>query len=99
MRKKIVPVLLLTAIFVSKVFAVGISDIPTIAGVSLLLRQDAEDFADFASKLQLLNDAGFLLSVAGSTQTVTLNNAQKSGLIAQYQNLKQKMQDDFALLP
>ncbi len=99
MKKKVIPFLSLTIFMVSKAFATTVADIPTIRDVGLALSADVANLLSFADQLQILNEANFIVTVANSTQTVTLTNAQKSGLIAQYQNIKKKMQDDFALLP
>lgn len=79
--------------------AVGISDIPAIQIGAYALYRDAVTFLAFAQKLSILDDAGFTFTIIDSTQTVSLTNAQKSGLIAEYQNIKQRMSDHFNQLP
>ena len=75
------------------------SDIDTIRTVSLSLKLDADNLMVFAQQLQQYNLNGFVFSVDGTTQTVTLTPQQKQGLIAQYQNIKSQMQSDFQQLP
>lgn len=89
----------IVGLIVSRAQAVSVSDIPTMRSISAQLYQDARDLLNLSQQLNDLNDNAFTLSVAGSTQTISLSNAQKSGLIAQYQFLKKKMSDDFANLP
>lgn len=99
MNKRILLTLFLAGLMLTKASAVGVSDIPAIRQGLQKLFQDAVVGLEFAQKLSDLSDAGFSITIIGSTQTVTLTNAQKSGLLAEYQNLKQQMQADFALLP
>lgn len=97
--KRLLTILALSISMISTVFAVGVSDIPAIVSGAGNLLEDARNLVVFAQKLQTLSDENFTISVIESTQTVALNNLQKSGLIAQYSNLKKKMQDDFQALP
>lgn len=97
--KKFLLVLALTGLILSKAQAVNVNDIDAIYTGAGVVYSDSVALVTFAQKLVTLRDDGFVTSIAGSTQTVTVNNAQKQGLLAQYQNLKQKLQDDFQALP
>lgn len=92
-------ILLVSALTFNMAQAVSVSDIDTIRTVSVVLYADAQAMMQFAQMLINARDANFTENILGSTQTISYTNAQKSGLIAEYANLKKKMQDDFALLP
>ena len=100
MKNKIwVFIFLFAGLTFNEVQATSISDIDTIGNAVEFLRNDVELLRNLHHELVILRDNNFVIPVANSTQTVTLSNAQKQGLIAQYQALKTQMQTDFNSLP
>lgn len=79
--------------------AVGIADIGAINSIAVAVFNDALRLLEFARKITQARDADFTQEICNSTQTVSYTNAQKNGLLAEYQNLKQKLQNDFLALP
>lgn len=79
--------------------AVNVSDIDAIVAASYELANDADRMLRFALKLRELRDQGFEFTVADSTQTVTITNVQKQGLLVRYNELKTKLQNDIGQLP
>lgn len=84
---------------ITLVSAVAITDIDTIFSISQTLVNDTESLSKFVYQLRSLRDDSFLIVIANSTQTVVLSNAQKMGLLAQYQNYKTQIQADLNALP
>lgn len=99
MKKSIVVSILTLLITVGSASAVNINDIDDILSVSLLIVRHASGLAQFATKLKSLKEGGFVITVEGSTQTVTLSLDQKLGLLAEYQNRKAQLQADWNALP
>lgn len=100
MIKKIIFLSALTFLsFAFKAQAVGVSDVPTIRSVVAALSSDIAALQKLSDQLQILVDNGFEVPVADSTQTVTLTNLQKQGLIAKYQDQKAILVVHFNQLP
>lgn len=97
--KKIIFAFLILSSLSFKAQAVGVSDIPTIRSVAAALSSDVAALQRLADQLQILADNGFEVAVADSTQTVTLTNLQKQGLIAKYQDIKSVLVIHFNQLP
>lgn len=92
-------ILLVSALTVNKVYALGVADIPAISTGSVTLYQDAMDLVIFSQKLTELQENNFQIPIANSTQTATVNNTQKAGLIFLYQKKLQELQDAVNRMP
>lgn len=99
MIKKLALTLIILSSFCFKAQAVGVSDIDAIVAGTLLIEQDILLMKRLAHQLVALRETNFVLTVADSTQTVTLSALQKQGLIAKYQDLKAQLATDFNQLP
>ena len=97
MKKLLISILF--ALGITPLWAVTVLDIDNIIAQVYVLQHDADQFATFANQFGQLRDASFSQTVIGSTQTISLNNAQKSGLLAQYQNYKNQIQNDLNSMP
>lgn len=91
--------LLLIGGFVFKSRAVGVADIDAILQVSGDIDQDNKSLTRLARQLVELRDQNFSFAVGDSTQTITLNSAQRQGLIARYGDLKSQLITDVGRLP
>lgn len=79
--------------------AVGVADIPAIKLAAIQLNETVGELIRFVALLDELSTNNFQIAVLGSTQTVTITNAQKQGLIARYQDLKTRLIADVNSFP
>lgn len=99
MKKIWILILLVFGLTLNMIQAAGVSDIPTIQSVAAELSSDVAVLQRLADQMKILADNNFTVTIQESTQTVTLNNAQKQGMIAKYQDIKAQMVAHFNLLP
>lgn len=100
MKKKIlISIFLLPFLTLNMVSAVGLSDIPLIKQIARQMVENAVAFYQFANGLDALDDKNFVVTIIDSTQTFTLTNAQKNGMLAKYQDHKKILKDTWDSLP
>ena len=88
MKKKLwISVILAPLLTCNMAFAVTVNDIPEIEIKAQQLVIEAGNILKFAGNLRDLKNNDFLLEVAGSTETITIDNPTKAKLLTRYLNL------------
>jgi hypothetical protein len=80
-------ILLVPFLTCNMVFAVNVNDIPEIELRAQQLVIEAGNILKFAGNLRDLKNNDFVLEVAGSTETITIDNPTKAKLLTRYLNL------------